>query len=262
MTHPDAPADPWPLARVNHRRAWDDGLFSFTLDTARDFQAGQFVKLGLDVDGAPVHRAYSIASAPGQPLEFFVVRVDGGALSPRLHDLTPGDPVSVAPRIAGGFTLAKIPEDGARTLWMVATGTGLAPFLSMLREGSTLWRRFDRAVLLQGVRARGQVAYADELAAHVRDSGGRLRWRAVLSRDPDAPALPGAGAPLHGRLTTLLDPGTLEASADAPLRPGEAHVMLCGNPDMVTDLRHQLAARGLTLHTPTRHGAVHLEKYW
>jgi ferredoxin--NADP+ reductase len=242
----------WLPARVTHRVAWDEGLFTVQLDMVRAFEPGQFVKLARWCEHGEAHRAYSIASAPDAPLEFFVVRVDGGLLSPCLDALRPGDEIHVGRSIVGGFTLAKIPEDDARTLWMVATGTGLAPFISMLRHGA-LWQRFDRAVLVQGARVPSQLAYRDELAALSRE-----RPLTVLSNTTREPTPDG----LFGRVTTLLDSGALEAAAGEAIAPGRSHVMLCGNPEMVDQLRHQLRDRGLELHTPRRHGAVHLEKYW
>lgn len=147
--------DAWHRATVTERQVWDDGLFTSTLDLVRDFKPGQFATLGLEVDGEPVKRAYSIASAPGAPLEFYVVQVDDGKLSPRLFALEPGDQVWVRDRIAGLFTLDRV-EDGG-VLWLVGTGTGLAPYISMLREGS-LWERWDRVVVVHGARHARQLS--------------------------------------------------------------------------------------------------------
>lgn len=244
----------WERATVTARQTWAEGLFTLRLDVARTFQAGQFVKLArwCPVEEREIHRAYSIASAPGAPLEFFVVRVDEGELSPCLHDLQVGQEVHVARKILGGFTLERIPDDDARHLWMVATGTGLAPFISMLRQGH-VWSRFDRVVLFAGARHAAQLAYLDELRAIAAQRP--LTVLAAATRD-DAPGV------LRGRVTDLLTSGALEEAAGVPLVDATSHVMMCGNPEMVDQLRAQLADRGMALHTPRRHGHVHLEKYW
>lgn len=242
--------DGWTLAQVTRRQEWAPGLFTFHLDQARTFRAGQFTKLGLLVDGEPVTRAYSIASAPGAPLEFYVVEVEGGALSPRLAALRPGDGVWVSPKVLGGFTTEKVHK--GTDLWLIATGTGLAPYISMLRDG-TVFAEHPRVVLVQGTRYPSQLGYDDELAA--MEATGRLRYLRVVSRE----AGPGC---LLGRITSVFDDGSLEAAAGVPLAADRSQVLICGNPDMITDLRARLAAREMLLHTPRRDGNVHIERYW
>lgn len=239
----------WHEATVVDRKVWDDGLFTSTLDVSRDFEAGQFATLGLVVDGEAVKRAYSVASAPGRPLEFFIVQVEGGRLSPRLWALEPGQRVFVRDRIAGLFTLRDT-EDGG-TLWLVSTGTGLAPYISMLRQGDVL-RRFDRIVVVHGVRHASQLAYRDELLGH---DPARVTYVPCASRE-DAPGC------LRGRITSLLEDGSLEAAVDDRIVTERHHVMLCGNPDMVVDTVALLQARGLVVRKPRKPGQIHLERYW
>lgn len=239
----------WHEARVVSRQVWDDGLFTSRLDVAKDFEPGQFATLGLVVDGETVKRAYSVASAPGRPLEFFIVQVDGGKLSPRLWALEPGQTVWVRDRIAGLFTLRDT-EDGG-TLWLVSTGTGLAPYISMLRQGDVL-QRFDRIVVVHGVRHASQLAYREELEAF---AGDRVTYVPCLSRD-DAPGC------LRGRVTSLFHSGALEEYVGDRLESEGHHVMLCGNPDMVVDAVTMLEARGLQVRKPRRPGQIHLERYW
>jgi ferredoxin--NADP+ reductase len=244
--------DHWTVATVTDRLTWDDGLFTLRLNLAKDFEAGQFAKLGLMIDGEHVHRAYSIGSAPGAPLEFYIVRVDGGQLTPHLDRLAPGDPVGVMNRIAGGFVLSKVPDDDARVLWLLATGTGLAPYVSMLRHGA-LWDRFDRVIVVHGVRDRKQLGYREELEAVAAERPG-LVFLPACTRDE----VPGC---LTGRIPSLLASGALEAAGGAAMDTS-AHTMICGNPEMIAAMREALAARGVLLHTPRRHGNLHLERYW
>src|SRR5690606_5719268 len=127
-----------------------EGLWSIRLDARPEaFVPGQFLNVGLDVDGTFVKRSYSLASAAHQPAELFLVLVPGGALTPHLHALGLGDRVKVSSHGAGVFTLEHVPD--AREAWLICTGTGLAPYLSMMRSGE-IFSRFDEIVLVQAVR--------------------------------------------------------------------------------------------------------------
>lgn len=240
-------------ARVAVHREWDDGLFSLILDRSVPFTAGQFVTLSKAPDGGRgSRRAYSLASAPGQPLEFLIIEVDDGAVSPGLRALKPGDPLWTTTRGKGLFGLGEVPR-GAPRLWMVATGTGVAPYISMLREGTVL-ERFDEVVLIYGVRQRGHLAYLDDLRA-LQD---RTHFRLVdlVSReDPHPGGLP-------GRITDRFRDGTLEATLGHTATPGETHVMLCGNPAMITDMMALFGERDMTRHSRREPGHITTEKYW
>ena len=244
--------DGWAKAEITRRVRWDVGLSTLQLNAIRDFQPGQFVKLGLGLPQGFVSRAYSIASAPAHPLEFFIVRVDGGVLSPHLDALAPGQAVFVGPKISGHFTLAAIPDDDARVLWAISTGTGLAPTISMLRDAA-VWARFDRVIVIHGARTLAQLAYGDELDA--------LAQRRPLKVIRAATREAGPGV-LAGRLPDLLDSGDLEWRVDEAISAGRCHVMLCGNPDMIREMRERLTARGLPTAAPGRPGSVHVERYW
>jgi ferredoxin--NADP+ reductase len=179
--------------------------------------------------------------------------VPGGALTSELCRLGPGDAVLVERHPQGFFRLRYVPD--AAELWMVATGTGLGPFLSMLRA-QELWRRFPRVVLVHGVRDASQLGYRGELEALVAERAGRLVYMPALSREQ------AAGGELHGRITTLLSDGSLEARASARLDPERSHVMLCGNPAMIADMTALLETRGLRKHRQRKPGHITIEKYW
>lgn len=240
----------WDTLTVTGVTTWAPGLFTLSFDARPSFRAGQFCTVARRDDAGVCKRAYSIASAPGAPLELFVVEVEGGRLSPFLARLRPGDALRMRPKIAGLFTLDRVPSGG--TLWLVATGTGLAPYVSMLREGA-LWERHDHVVLVHGVRTPGQLAYRSELASL---AGSRpLTVVPVVSRAPE----PGL---LAGRVTTALEEGRLEAAAGRRFSARDSHVLLCGNPAMIDEMETRLADRGLVLHTAAHPGQVHLERYW
>ncbi|MCB9682225.1 MAG: ferredoxin--NADP reductase [Alphaproteobacteria bacterium] len=248
--------DKWTKATVVDRIVWDEGLFTSRLDLSPDFKPGQFATLALaddDADGdddALVKRAYSIASAPNQPLEFFIVHVDGGALSPRLWGLEPGQEVWVRNKIAGLFTLDRVPD--GEVLWLVATGTGLAPYISMLRQGD-VFDRFEHVVVVQGARYARQLAYREELMAMTATRP--VTYVPTCTREK-------CGGLLTGRVTDLLEGGVLEGQVGHTLHPDGHHVMLCGNPEMVMGMLAMLKARGMQLHKPREEGQVHIEKYW
>lgn len=242
----------WTAGRVESWHEWAPGLA--TLRVAADvehFAPGQFFQLGLDVDGARVRRSYSASSAPGDPLEFYVTEVPNGALTPSMFALAPGDTLWVERTARGFFTLEHVPK--TKRLWMVATGTGLGPFISMLRHAST-WEHSNEVVLVHGVRTLPELAYREELEALTQKRP--LRYVPLVTRDT-----PTRGE-LGARVTTALEQGTLEDAAGAKLSPEESHVLLCGNPDMIAEMQSLLAARGLEKHRVRKPGHVTVEKYW
>ena len=238
---------------VARRVDWSDGLFSLTFDAAIPLRAGQFVTVSTEpVGDRNTRRAYSVASAPDEPTELLVVEVDGGRVSPLLSAAKPGDTLYVSDRGKGLFTLDAVPTD--RELWLIATGTGLAPYRSMLRAGQVL--RDQRAVVLvYAVREPAHLAYLDELRELERTHDRFVLVTLCTRADPP----PGG---LRGRVTERLSDGALEAAARLPITPERSHVLLCGNPAMIEELTEQLGARGLARHTPRQPGQLSTERYW
>ncbi len=244
----------WSTGRILERRQWAPGLVTIRLDAEVDrFEPGQFLNIGLRIGGELVFRAYSVASAPGEPLEFYLTEVSGGQLTPVLLSLKEGDELEVERHPQGFFTLKYVPDAGE--LWLVATGTGLGPFLSILRSDE-IWRRFPRVVVVHGVRECAHLSYRDLLATLSATHVGRLSYVPVVSREPAAPGV------VHGRITTALEDGSLEAYAGQALSAERSHLMLCGNPAMVEELTKLLEARGLRKHRQRKPGHITTEKYW
>jgi len=243
----------WQTAQVDQVQEWAPGLRTLTLSTAPpiSFEAGQFVNLALDLPDGRVSRNYSMASAPGDPLEFFLIEVQGGALTPALFALSPGDPLFVNPRPAGHFTLANVPP--AEILWLIATGTGLGPYISMLRTDAA-WE-YDRLVLVHAVRQPEHLAYREELTTLSAAHDERLAVVSIVSRAP-------AEGALRGRVTVALQNGALEQAAGARIDPATSHVLLCGNPAMIGEMLALLSERGLKRHRRSDPGHVTSEKYW
>jgi ferredoxin--NADP+ reductase len=220
---------------------------------ASPFIPGQFINLGLDLAGNRLKRSYSLASAPGQPCEVYLSLVSGGALTPALFERGAGDAVWLDDRALGFFTLEHVP--GSERAWLLATGTGLGPFLAMLRS-PTIWQRFSRVALCHGVRHVSHLGYFDELSRLAREREGQLDYLPLLTGDA-----PPAGG-LSGRLPALIASGELEARLGLRLDPARDHVLLCGNPGMITEAQAMLGARGLDKHRPRKPGHITIESYW
>lgn len=225
---------------------------TLTLAERGSFRPGQFMNLGLHVGAQFVSRSYSLASAPGEPLEVLLARVGEGALSPALFELAVGAAITLDPKPQGFFSLDYVPPH--EELWMLATGTGLGPFLSMLRSG-VAFERARRVVLAHGTRGPLDLAHQAELVELTRERAGAFSYLPVLSREPMAGAL-------DGRLTTVLASGELEASAQTRIDAERSHLLLCGNPAMIEDVTTQLVARGLRRHRQRAPGHITTEKYW
>lgn len=237
---------------LTERRDWAPGLATFRLDAAPDFEAGQFFNFGVDTPEGPIRRSYSAASAPGEPLEFYVTAVPGGALTPSLFDLGVGSSLELDPKPQGFFTLKYMPQ--TRDAWLLATGTGLGPFISMLR-GTALWQHFERVFLVHGVRERAHFAYAEELQ-QLAANRGNFRYLRAVSREA------AATDEVAGRIPAALADGRIQALAGAELEPERCHVLLCGNPQMIDDTHEALKPLGLVKHRVRKPGHISSEKYW
>ncbi|CAG0972627.1 Flavodoxin/ferredoxin--NADP reductase [Burkholderiales bacterium] len=248
----------WLQGRVAARRAWTDTLHSVEVDTTGlAFTAGQFARLALPAppgDKEPmIGRPYSFVNPPHAPRhEFYFNVVPGGPLSPRLAALEPGDPLWLGPRANGFFCVSEVPQ--ADALWCLATGTGLGPFLSILRTAEP-WEKFERVVLVHAVRHASALSYGDTIAGIAREHAGAFAFVPVVSREAHAGAL-------AGRIPALIADGRLEARAGVPLTADNAHAMLCGNPAMVDDVQATLATRGMRRHRRKEPGHVTVETYW
>ncbi|MEO0474745.1 MAG: ferredoxin--NADP reductase [Planctomycetota bacterium] len=287
------PADQDPLnATIIERHLFHDTLGIFRIQyegevPKKDFEPGQFANLALmpppeaieaeakaqaeaEANGeAPVRRrpgrvklvrrAYSIASPPSEKrwLEFYIVAVDEGALTPRLFDLQVGDRLFMDTKFKGHFTLTDVPE--GKNLVTVATGTGLAPFLSMYKQYKDTPGRFNRFVFIHGVRLEEDLGYREELEQYAKDDP-RVVYLPAVSRAPEDSAYAG----YRGRVTTMFADGTYEQAMGQPLNPETDHVLLCGNPAMIDQLETELVERdGFVVKSPRqKDGNLHFERYW
>ncbi|BCR39868.1 TPA: ferredoxin--NADP reductase [Acinetobacter baumannii] len=237
---------------------WTPTLFSFTMTRPSHFKftAGQFARIGLKVGDELVVRAYSVVSSPfDETLEFFSIVVPDGAFTSNLQHLKVGDELYLEKIPYGYLTLARYQQPLPHDLWLLATGTGLAPFLSMLQDFET-WSNYQKINLVYSVRTAAELAYVDRIQEIAETFGeGHLGFKfiPIITRDPSAP--------LHERLPVLIENGELEKVAGLELSPALSHVMLCGNPQMVDDTKEALKRRGLTMNRRGE-GNIAVENYW
>ncbi|AHF78934.1 Ferredoxin-NADP reductase [Sodalis praecaptivus] len=245
----------WVTGNVVQVKHWTESLFSLIVHAPVDpFTAGQFAKLGLEINGEKIQRAYSYVNAPrNNNLEFYLVTVPEGKLSPPLHALAPGDSLMVTKEAAGFFVLDEIPP--CDNLWMLATGTALGPYLSILEQGEGL-ERFQQIILVHAARFAQDLSYLPQMLELQQRYNGKLRVQTVVSREQ----APGS---LTGRVPALIADGSLEAAVDLRLDAENSHVMLCGNPQMVRDTQQMLKdSRGMRKHFKRKPGHMTSEHYW
>jgi len=271
---------------VLSKTTWTPNLFSFTISRPDSFKftAGQFVRLGVNPSqlkyykqqraagnaianeeqneklNEDIFRAYSIVSSPfDEVLEFFSIVIPDGAFTSQLQHLEVGDELLLNTMPFGFLTLARYQKPLPKDLWLLATGTGLAPFLSMLQDLQT-WEDYEHIILAYSARSIEELAYIDKIESLQEDFGSLVENPAKLIFIPIVTREPVEGA-LTERLPKLLLDGTLQARAGIALDVDSTHVMLCGNPDMVEDTKEALKTLGLVMNRRGE-GNIAVENYW
>ena len=271
---------------VLSKTTWTPNLFSFTVSRPDSFKftAGQFVRLGVNPSqlkyykqqraagnaaaneeqneklNEDIFRAYSIVSSPfDEVLEFFSIVIPDGAFTSQLQHLEVGDELLLNTMPFGFLTLARYQKPLPKDLWLLATGTGLAPFLSMLQDLQT-WEDYEHIILAYSARSIEELAYIDKIESLQEDFGSLVDNPAKLIFIPIVTREPVEGA-LTERLPKLLLDGTLQARAGIALDVDSTHVMLCGNPDMVEDTKEALKTLGLVMNRRGE-GNIAVENYW
>lgn len=275
---------------VLSKTTWTPDLFSFTVSRPDSFKftAGQFVRLGVNpsqlqhykqqnevftevtadsdnemVDAAlneDIFRAYSIVSSPfDEILEFFSIVIPDGAFTSQLQHLQVGDELLLNTMPFGFLTLARYQKPLPKDLWLLATGTGLAPFLSMLQDLKT-WQDYEHIVLAYSARSAAELAYVEKINSLQEDFGSlvdnpaQLIFIPIVTREPIEDAL-------TERLPKLLLEGTLQERTGIALDIDSTHIMLCGNPEMVEDTKETLKSLGLIMNRRGE-GNIAVENYW
>ncbi|MBE9610922.1 ferredoxin--NADP reductase [Chitinilyticum litopenaei] len=259
---PDAgPAGKWTAETITAIRHWSPTLLSFrvTRSPAFRFKPGHYARLALpDEQGQPVWRPYSLVSASHDDhLEFLVIRIPGGAFSNALARLQVGSTLLVEKNTFGFLTLEQLAP--GKVLWLLASGTGLGPMMSILQEPAT-WRDFERIIVAHSVRHAVELAYREEIVALadnalLAEGGASLCYVPIVTRDT-------SHAGLRQRIPALLTSGQLEDAAQCTLDVAGSRLMVCGNPEMTAELRSWLAGRGFATTRRGIRGQMAFEQYW
>jgi ferredoxin--NADP+ reductase len=242
----------WLTGKIVEKKSWNDRLYTLRIECDFDtFESGQFVRVALDIDGERVARPYSLVNKPGDDfLEIYFNIVDEGPLTPRLAELDEGDEIFVTDRANGFLTVSEVPQ--CRHLWMLATGTGVGPFLSILKN-QDVWQRFEKIVLAYSVRDASELAYQQQVA-EIRD-----QWPQKFSFVPLVTREKVEGT-LNKRITDSIEDDSLEQKTGVVIDE-DSHIMMCGNSAMISDVTEVLEKRGLRKHRRREPGHITTEKY-
>lgn len=250
------------IERITFLKKWTDYLFTFrtTRNKAFKFIPGQFARLGVKKeDGNIVWRPYSIVSADyDEELEFYSIVVPDGEFTQRLKKLNINDEIYIDKTNYGLLTTDRF-EQG-KDLWLLSTGTGLAPFISIMYDFS-VWEQYQKIILVHCVRKTEELAYEETIKGFFSHEyygdlvKGKLIYVKVITRE-------NTGGDLYGRITALIENGGLEKFAGTPITVESSRIMLCGNPQMVDDTRKMLADRGLSISRRGKPGNMAVENYW
>jgi ferredoxin--NADP+ reductase len=238
---------------------WTDKLFTFTTtrDPALRFSNGHFTMIGLRVNNKPLLRAYSIVSANYEEhLEFLSIKVPDGPLTSKLQHIKVGEKIIVGKKPTGTLVIDYLTP--GKHLYLLSTGTGLAPFMSIIRDPET-YERFEQVILVHGVRTKDELAYHDLVTEHLPAHeflgdmvSSKLRYYPTVTREPYKNM---------GRVTSLMETGKMFTDLGLPaLDPAVDRVMICGSPGMLRDLKHMLEGRGFKEGNTSTPGAFVIER--
>ncbi|MCF8199602.1 MAG: ferredoxin--NADP reductase [Sulfuritalea sp.] len=253
-------AEKWTNERVLSIRYWTPTLLSFRTTRYRSFRftPGHYTRLALGAENDLVWRPFSLASgAYDDFLEFIAVLVPGGAFSEPLGQLRTGDTIRVDKASYGFLTIDQLAP--GKDLWLLASGTGLGPYLSILRDPA-VWQNYEHLILVHSVRHASELAWRDDIAKFPEgemfaEAKATLSYLPVVTREAGATAL-------AERIPLLLADGRLEAAAGTALDLESSRVMVCGNPEMARELRQLLSRRRFTTNRRSLPGQMAFEKYW
>ena len=238
---------------VVDQRCWNDRLFSIYVEASvGPFEAGQFGRIGLDIDGEQVMRPYSFVNRPDEGvLEFHYNLVEDGLLTKKLVNLNSGDSIFISPKPNGFLVLSEVPK--STTLWMLSTGTGIGPFVSIVRVGD-VFRHFKNAVLVHGVRYQQDLSYADELRQLEKENMA-FKYVPFVSRED-------VDFAVKARIPEKIADGFLQEYANLEISLDTSQFMLCGNPQMLKDATVVLKSLGFERNRRKTPGHITMESYW
>ena len=243
----------WLSGKVVEKTQWNERLFSLRIQADfNDFLPGQFVRVALDIDGERVARPYSLVNTPEDDLlEIYFNIVPEGPLSPKLAELGVGDEIFVTSKANGFLTVDEVPE--CKHLWLFATGTGVGPFLSILKNQTT-WQRFEKIVLAYSVRDSSELTYREQIADIEEKHVEQFVFVPVITREK-------VDGTVNQRISVSLEDGSLEDRTGITINQTDSHIMMCGNSAMISDVTERLEERGLRKHRRREPGHITTEKY-
>ena len=244
----------WVHGEVVNVKHWTESLYSVSVSAPEvKFVAGQYTKLSLSLKNEEVARPYSFVNSPDEEyLEFYSVSVPNGPLSTAMQTLKKGDSIKVGPRGNGFLILEEIPH--VENIWMLATGTAIGPYLSILKTKDS-WDKFKKVVLVHAVRYKKELTYQDTINTLKEEYKDRFIYITYVSREDSEYSL-------KGRIPKDISNGVLEKKADLKMKSDNTHVMICGNPEMLKDTTVELKKIGLKKHRRNSPGHITTENYW
>jgi len=245
----------WLEGTVIEKRQWCEDLFSLKIKTSAPlkFSAGQFVNVALNIEDKRTNRPYSLVNSPQEPLlEIHFNAVSNGLLTPQLAKLEVGDSIEVSERASGLLTLSEVPD--VPNLWLLATGTGIGPFLSILKTEEP-WQRFEKIIVAYSVKTFENQAYLADFEILQSRYPEQFCFVPFITREEIKNTI-------HSRLTSSIENGVLEKHVALNLSADKNHIMLCGNSTMISDVTTLLESRGLRRHTRREPGNIAIEKYY
>jgi len=243
----------WLSGKIVEKTQWNERLFSLRIQADfNGFLSGQFVRVALDIDGERVARPYSLVNTPEDNLlEIYFDIVPEGPLSPKLAELDVDDEIFVTSKANGFLTVDEVPE--CKHLWLFATGTGVGPFLSILKNQKT-WQRFEKIVLAYSVRDLSEQAYRKRIAEIEKQHADQFIFVPVITREKVEGAM-------NQRIPDGIEDGSLEDRTGISINQTDSHIMMCGNSEMISDVSACLEKRGLRKHRRREPGHITTEKY-
>ncbi|MBL1259562.1 MAG: ferredoxin--NADP reductase [Thiotrichaceae bacterium] len=244
----------WVKAQVVGKQHWTARLVSLQFEAEiHPFRAGQFLRCGMDIDGERVGRPYSLINTPDtQPHEIYFNVVEDGLLTPHLASLEAGDEFWVYDGCNGFMVLEELPA--APELWMLATGTGIGPFIAILKTDK-LWQQFEQVVLVHAVSNADELTYRELINDTSQHHPEAFHYVPFVSREK-------VSNTIHGRIPDAVNNGQLESAARLSINAECSHVMLCGNAGMIKDASELLEQKGMTRHRRSAPGHITIEKYY
>ena len=243
----------WIESEIIEHVHWTDTLSSIRFKgNVLPYKAGQFTKVGLKIDNEVTSRPYSYVSAPQDDyLEIVYVSVPGGILTPELQKLDKGDKILVMDKATGFFTMDEVPP--GKTLWMLATGTGLGVFISILKTNDP-WKKFEKIILVHCARYENELTYLDQIQSFNENHGNQFQYIKSTTREK-------AEGCLDIRVPKAIETHLFEKMTDLKIDK-DSQFMICGNPNMINDTVKILNKSGLERNRRSKPGNITLEKYW